>query len=321
MPRILITAAIYDDAEARRPLLDAGFELLDAPGNAPFGEEDIIRLLQGFDACIADMDAYTERVFAACPQLRLVSRWGVGVDAIDVQAATRHGVMVTNTPGIITDSVADLAFMFILALARRLKEGDALLRSGGWHKLVGANVGGATLGIIGLGTIGACVARRARGFGMSILAHDPAPRPDLAAELGAKYVALDDLLRESDFVTLHCNATPENRNMLGRRELGLMKPTAHLINCARGSLVDEGSLVEALREGSIAGAGLDVFAQEPPDPDNPLFALDNCLLMPHTATMDRRTIARVSAQVTRNTLDALQGRRPECLVNPDVWRG
>lgn len=319
-PRILVTAAIYDDPEARRPLLDAGFELVDAPAGAPFGEDDIIRLLQGFDASIADMDAYTERTFAACPQLRLVSRWGVGVDAIDVQAATRHGVMVTNTPGIITDSVADLAFMFILALARRLKEGDALLRAGGWHKLVGANVGGATLGIIGLGTIGACVARRARGFGMNILVHDPVPRPELAAELGVQYVALDDLLRESDFVTLHCNATPENRNMLGRREIALMKPTAYLVNCARGSLVDEEALVEALQEGRIAGAGLDVFAHEPPDPANPLFALDNCLLMPHTATMDRRTIARVSARVTRNTLDALEGRRPECLVNPEVWR-
>ena len=315
--KILITAGIYDDPQARKPLLDAGFELVDAP-NAPYDEEAMIELLQGRVGCIANSDAYTEQVFAACPELKLVARWGVGYDSIDTEAATRHGVMVTNTPGIITDAVADLAFMFILALARRLKEGDALMRGGGWHKLIGANVGGATIGIVGLGTIGTCSARRAKGFGMHILAYDPVPREDLVKELSVEYVGLDELLGESDFVTLHCNATPQNRNMIGRRELELMKPTAFLINCARGSLVDEDALVQALQEGKIAGAGLDVYAQEPPDVSSPLFKLDNCLFMPHTATMDRKTIAQVSARVTENTLDALQGRRPKDLVNPGV---
>ena len=316
--RILVTAAIYSDSEARKPLLDAGFELVDSPPDAPFGEDAIIGLLEGCDAVIADSDAYTERVFAACPQLRLVSRWGVGVDSIDREAATRHEVMVTNTPGIIRDAVADLALMFILALARRLREGDAMMRAGGWGKLVGANVGGATIGIIGMGDIGTCTARRAYGFGMRILAFDPQPRRHLVDDLGVEFVDLPTLLRESDFVTLHCNATEQNRNLIGSAELQLMKPTAFLINCARGSLVDEGALVEALQDGSIAGAGLDVYAQEPPDPGSPLFAMENCLFMPHTATMDYETIAQVSAQVTKSTLDALQGRRPEFLINPEV---
>lgn len=316
--RVLITAAIYDDNKARRPLLNAGFELVDAPPRAPFDEDAIIELLQGFDAVIADSDAYTEHVFAACPQLKLVSRWGVGVDSIDIAAATRHGVMVTNTPGIIRDSVADLAFMFVLGLARRLREGDGLMRSGGWRKVTGANVGGATIGIIGLGDIGTCTARRAHGFGMTILAHDPFPRHEIAHELGVRFVDLDTLLQDSDFVTLHCNATADNRNFIGARELSLMKPTAYLINCARGSLVDEAALVRALQDGTIAGAGLDVYAREPPEKDNPLFSMDNVLLMPHTATMDRRTISRVSARVTENTLDALEGRRPQSILNPEV---
>lgn len=319
--RILNTAAIYDDKGARAILTDAGFELFDSPPRAPFGEEDIIDLLEDVDAVIADSDAYTDRVFAERPRLKLVSRWGVGIDSIDLAAATRHGVMVTNTPGIITDAVADLAFTFILGLARRLVECDSLVRGGGWQKMIGANVGGATLGIIGVGDIGTCSARRGKGFGMRVLAFDPVPRQEVAAQLGVEFVDLETLLRESDFVTLHCNATPENRNMIGAEQLAMMKPTAFLINCARGSLVDETALVDALKSGTIAGAGLDVFAQEPPDPDNPLFALDNCLVTPHTATMDRKTIQRVSLQVTANTLDALQGRRPKYLCNPEVWAG
>lgn len=313
--RILITASIFQNPECRQRLVKAGHELVDAPPRAPFAEAEIAQMLQGFEACICDSDAYTERVFAANPQLRLIARWGVGVDSIDLEAATRHRVMVTNTPGIIRDAVADLAFTFILGLARRLREGDQMMRSGGWGRLVGQNVGGATIGIVGLGAIGACTARRARGFGMRVLAHDPIVRQELVEELSVEYVGLDELLMASDFVVLHCNATPQNRNMIGARELGLMKPTAYLINCARGSLVDQPALVAALQSGSIAGAGLDVYAQEPPDPTDPLFSLDNCLFMPHTATMDRLTIARVDEAVTVNVLAALAGQRPPNLVN------
>ncbi len=318
--RILNTAEIYDDVECRALLADAGLELVDSPPRAPFDEDEIISLLEDFDGVVADSDAYTERVFAARPRLKLVSRWGVGIDSIDLDAATRHGVLVTNTPGIITDAVADLAFTFILALARRLKEGDALVRSGGWDKMRGANVGGATIGIIGVGDIGTRAARRAHGFGMRILAFDPMPREEVAQQLGVEYVDMETLLRESDFITLHCNATHENRNMIGAEQLALMKPTAFLINCARGSLVDQSALVKALKAGTIAGAGLDVFAQEPPDISSPLFALDNVLVTPHTATMDRKTIQRVSMAVTQNVLDGLQGRRPKYLCNPDVWQ-
>lgn len=319
--RVLSTAEIYDDPQARALLADAGLELVDSPPRAPFDEASMIALLEDFDGVIADSDAYTENVFASHPRLKVVSRWGVGIDSIDLAAATRHGVLVTNTPGIITDAVADLAFTFILALARRLKESDLLVRDGGWKKMISQNVGGATIGIIGVGDIGTRAARRAHGFGMRILAYDPIPRQEVADQLGVEFVDLETLLAESDFVTLHCNATSDNRKMIGAAQLALMKPTAYFINCARGALVDEEALLVALQTGAIAGAGLDVFAQEPPDPANPLFALDNVLVTPHTATMDHATIKRVSMAVTANTLDALQGRRPRYLCNPDVWTG
>lgn len=316
--RILNLAAIYNDPEIRQRLCDAGFELVDVPNDVPRDKPNLIRVLQGAEAVIANSERYDADVFASVPTLRHVARWGVGYDAVDLDAATRAGVLVTNTPGVITDAVADLAFTLLCALARRLREGDQRVRAGGWGSLVGAPVGGSTIGIIGLGTIGACSARRAKGFGMRILAHDPVQRPELVDELGVEYVDLETLLRESDFVTLHCNATPENRGLIGRAQLAIMKPTAFLINCGRGSLVDQQALVEALTKGQIAGAGLDVFEKEPPDPDDPLLKLDNCLFMPHTGTMDRRTIAKVSNCVTDTLLAFLRDGTPINVVNPDV---
>jgi phosphoglycerate dehydrogenase-like enzyme len=321
--RVLITAGIYDCPDCRQKLLDAGFEVADLhlPPGASLDECRLADALAGYDTVIAGSEVYSEAVFAACPQLRLVARWGVGFDAVDIAAATAHGVMVTNTPGVITDAVADLAFMLITNLARRGREGDRLVRSGGWRSLVAQNIGGATLGIVGLGAIGACSARRGFGFGMVVLGCDPCERTELVQQWGVRYVDLDTLLGASDFVVLHCNATACNRNMIGARELALMKPNAYLINVARGALVDQDALYTALTTGVIAGAGLDVFAQEPPDPADPLLALDNCLFMPHTATMDRRTIARVSACVTESVLEALGGGRPRCLVNAEVAAG
>lgn len=318
--RVLVTAGIYDDAACRQQLLDAGCEVEDMhlPPGASLDEASLAALLQGFDAVVAGSEVYSEAVFAACPGLKLVARWGVGYDAVDLAAATRHGVMVTNTPGVITDAVADLAFMFITALARRGREGDLRVRAGGWGSLVAQNVGGATLGIVGLGAIGACSARRGFGFGMTVLGCDAYPRQELVEAWGVKYVPLDELLGQSDFVVLHCNATAENYHLIGARELGLMKPSAYLINVARGALVDQEALHEALSTGVIAGAGLDVFAQEPPDPGDPLLGLDNCLFMPHTATMDRRTIGLVSGSVTTSLLEWLGGQRPRCLVNKEV---
>jgi phosphoglycerate dehydrogenase-like enzyme len=315
---IINLAAIYNDPEIRQRLCDGGFELVDVPNDVPRDKPNLIRLLQGAEAVIANSERYDDDVFAGAPTLRHVARWGVGYDAVDLAAATRAGVVVTNTPGVITDAVADMAFTLLCGLARRLREGDMRVRSGGWGSLVSAPIGGATIGIVGLGVIGACAARRAKGFGMRILAFDPVQRPELVDELGVEYVDLDTLLRESDFVTLHCNATPENRGFIGRAQFEMMKPTAFLINCGRGSLVDQKALVEALTTGQIAGAGLDVFEKEPPDADDPLLKLDNCLFMPHTATMDRRTIAKVSNCVTDTLLAFLRDGAPINVVNPDV---
>lgn len=318
--RVLVTAGIYSDPADREQLLAAGCEVEDLhlPPGASLDVEHLAAALQDIDAVVAGSEVYSEELFAACPELKLVARWGVGYDAVDLAAATARGVQVTNTPGVITDAVADLAFMFITSLARRAREGDMLVRSGGWGSLVAQNVGGATLGVVGLGAIGACSARRGYGFGMTVLGCDPYPRPELVEAWGVRYVELDELLAQSDFVVLHCNATAENRHMIGSRELRLMKPSAYLINVARGALVDQEALYAALAGEIIAGAGLDVYEQEPPAADDPLLQLDNCLFMPHTATMDRRTIALVSASVTRSLLQFARGERPACLVNPEV---
>ncbi|MBC7288911.1 MAG: phosphoglycerate dehydrogenase, partial [Armatimonadetes bacterium] len=254
MRRVLVTARVFlKDEQAVEQLKRAGFQVVEAAFAGRPSEDELISALQGFDAVIAGTEAYTERVLRSLPKLRAIARWGVGVDAIDVAAATRAGVAVLNTPGPIAESVADLTFALMLGIARRICEGDARVRAGKWGPVEGTLVWGKVLGIVGVGAIGTAVARRARGFNMTVLGYDPSPRPE-AAELGVEFVHLDTLLRRADFVTLHAPLTPETRNMIGRRELSLMKPTAYLINCARGGLVDQEALTEALRNGTIGGA-------------------------------------------------------------------
>ena len=262
------------------------------------------------------------------PRLRIIAQYAVGYDNIDVDCATRHGVYVTNTPGVLTDAVADFTWGLILAVTRRIVEADQFVRSGEWYKtgtgwhplmLLGFEVTGKTLGIIGMGRIGRAVAERAKGFRMRILYYDRYRLPPEEEErLGAKYVDLDTLLRESDIVSLHVPLTPETYHMIGERELRLMKKTAYLVNTARGKVVDTEALVKALEEGWIAGAALDVFEQEPLPPDHPLTKFKNVVLAPHlgSATWDtRNAMARLVAE---NLIAFLQGRVPPTLVNKEV---
>lgn len=319
MPRVLVTAWTFQgEHEGKQRLAEAGFEVVDSPRPAPLTEEELLALLPDFDAIVAGNDPLTARVLEQLPRLRAIARWGIGVDAVDLDAATRLGIVVTNTPGLIVDTVADLAFALLLAVARRIVEADRWVRSGQWQEFQTTLVWGKTLGLVGVGAIGMAVARRARGFNMTVLGYDPVPRAE-AEEIGVRYVSLDELLREADFVSVHAPLTPQTRGLIDARAIALMKPTAILVNTARGGLVDQQALYEALRDGRIAGAGLDVFAKEPPDPNDPLLKLNNCVFTPHCGNNARETVEQVNLRVAENLIESFSGARPTFCVNPEVF--
>jgi glyoxylate reductase len=255
---------------------------------------------------------------AAGEGLKVIANMAVGYDNIDVEAAGERGVVVTNTPGVLDETTADVAFMLVLAAARRLGEGERLLRAGKWEwwgpkQLRGLDVWGTRLGIVGMGRIGRAVARRGRGFGMEILYHNRSRKEDVENELGARYLDLDDLLRESDFVSIHTPLTDETRHLISERELGLMRETAVLVNTSRGPVVDEGALAAALAEGRIFAAGLDVYEEEPKvHPE--LLELENVVLAPHvgSATIDTRD--KMATLAAENLSGVLRGEEPKTPV-------
>ena len=324
--RVLITARAFWDhgAEAEATLKASGMEVVYTPTPGPLPEATLLPLLDGFDAVIASSDAYTANVFASNPGLQIVSRWGVGIDSIDLKAAAEMGVLITNCPGSMTDPVADYTFALLLSLARRIPEGDALIRTGGWGELTGVLVCGKTLGLIGLGQIGQGVAKRAMGFDMRILAYDPPlqanPSALPPALAGVEFVTLDELFAQSDFVSLHAPNLPETRNMINADRLAQMKPSAHLVNTARGALVDETALRTALEAGQIAGAALDVYAKEPLAPDHPLRNAPRCVLTPHNAFNARETALATSMQTVQNVLKLWEGKRSVPVCNPAAWQ-
>ncbi len=248
---------------------------------------------------------------AAGEGLKVVANMAVGYDNIDVKAAEERGVVVTNTPGVLDETTADVAFMLMLAAARRLGEGERLLRAGRWEwwgpkQLRGLDVWGKKLGIVGMGRIGQAVARRARGFGMEILYHNRSRKEDAENELGARYLGLEDLLRESDFVSIHTPLTGETRHLIGKRELDLMKPTAVLVNTSRGPVVDEGSLADALESGRIFAAGLDVYEEEPKVHPK-LLELENVVLAPHIGSASMETRDKMATLAAENLRAVLSG--------------
>jgi lactate dehydrogenase-like 2-hydroxyacid dehydrogenase len=270
----------------------------------------------------------TERVNAelldAAPHLKVVSNMAVGYDNVDVAACTGRGIPVGNTPDVLTEATADLTFALLMAAARRIPGGVDFVRDGKWHTweplgLLGVEVWGTTLGIVGLGRIGVAVARRAQGFAMRVLYHDLAPRPDLEEELGVEYAAMDDLLAESDFVSLHCPLLPETHHLVNEGALRRMKSTAILINAARGQVVDPDALVRALREGWIAAAALDVTDPEPIAADHPLVGLSNCIVVPHIGSATVLTRNRMATRAAENLLAGLRGERLPYCVNPEVY--
>ncbi|MGB9608084.1 MAG: glyoxylate reductase [bacterium] len=256
-------------------------------------------------------------------KLRIISNYAVGYDNIDVKEATRRKIMVTNTPGVLTETTADLTFALILATARRLVEADKFTRSGKWKSwgpmlFLGRDVYGATLGIIGMGRIGQAVARRAKGFNMKIIYYSRRRNEEAEKELGAEYRELHSLLKEADIITIHTPLTEETYHLIGEKELSLMKPSAILINTARGAVVDQRALFKALKEKRIFGAGLDVYEKEPIDADDPLLELDNVVVLPHIGSATVETRGRMARMAAENLLAGLRGEIPQNIVNPEV---
>ena len=294
------------------------------PEDMPLEPMQLAEACREVEGLVASGARVSEEVLEQAPRLRVIANVGVGYDNIDVAACTRRRILVTNTPDVLTETTADLAFALLMAVARRLVESDRYVREGHWHYwqwayLWGADLYRKTLGVYGLGRIGKAVARRARGFSMRVLYYDIVrPTPAQERELGAQFVDRETLLREADFLTLHVPLTPETHHLISARELAMMKPTAFLINAARGKVVDEAALVEALQSRRIAGAGLDVFEQEP-HIHPALLALPNVVLTPHVGSATSETRLAMAMLAAENLLAALEGRRPPNPVNPEIY--
>jgi glyoxylate reductase len=281
-----------------------------------------VREIEGLLCLLTDkVDA---ELLDAAPQLKVVSNMAVGFDNIHVAECTKRGIPVGNTPGVLTDTTADFAFALLMAAARRVVEGNRFVREGRWKTwgptlLLGYDLHGATLGIIGFGRIGQAVARRAMGFDMRILYHDIVRRQELEGEMGVEYADMESLLGESDFVTLHTILSPETHHLIGERELKLMKETAILINSARGPIVDPRALYRALKEGWIAYAALDVTEPEPIPVDDPLLTLGNLVVAPHIGSASHATRTKMATMAAANLIAGLKGERlPNC-INPEVY--
>ena len=322
VPKVYVTRVI---AEPALELIRSEAEVALWPDpEVPPPHAEIVRQVREADGLVCLLtDRVDAEVIATGERLRVISIMAVGYDNIDVAAANARRIPIGNTPGVLTEATADLTWALLMAAARRVAEGDRYVRADRWKSwspqlLLGRDVYGATLGIVGLGRIGQAVARRARGFEMRVVYYDHSPKPEAERDLGVEGVDFETLVRGSDFISLHVPLSGETRHLIGERELGLMKPTAILINTARGQVVDQEALVLALREGRLAAAGLDVFQVEPLPRDDPLLSLDNVVLLPHLGSASIVTRTRMAMMAAENLVAGLRGERPPYLVNPEV---
>jgi len=297
----------------------AGCDVVLASKMGPLPANELQAALPSFDAILASVDHFTADVLRSAADLKLISRWGVGFDSIDIPTATALGIPVAYTPGLLNNAVADYAFSLLCAVARRVAVGHMQLSQGGtWKPTWGHDIYGKTLGIVGCGRIGQAVAKRASGFDMKVLGFDPT-RSAEAEKLGVNFVSLEELLQQSDFVSLHMALTPETRGLISEPQLGLMKKTAYLINTARGPVVDEPALARALEAGVIAGAALDVFEKEPLAKDHIFHKTPNLLLSPHQSSWAHETGASVSRASAEAIINAMQGRKPRWVVDEGAY--
>jgi glyoxylate reductase len=322
-PKVYVTRQLFDDAIE---ILErhAEVEVFDGVDNA-ISRTFLLSKVRDVDGLLPLLtETIDAEVMDAGGKLQVISNYAVGFNNIDVDAATERGIYVTNTPGILTDTTADCAFALLMAAARRIPEADRHVRAKRWihawgpRMFIGTDIYGKTLGILGLGRIGSAIAKRAKGFDMELIYYDVSRREDLEKDLGISYKPLDGVIAESDFLSLHVPLTETTHHMIGEDQLARMKKTAFLINTSRGPVVDENALCNALRDGVIAGAGLDVFEDEPIDPDSPLLQLDNVVLTPHIASASVETRTKMAVTAAINLVSVLQGKEPPNLVNPEV---
>lgn len=321
MPSVFITRHLPQPAMR---MLEQRYEVEVNTEDRVLSHDEIIFGVVDKDALLCLLtDKIDRKVIDAAPNLRIISNYAVGYNNIDVEYASDRGIIVTNTPGVLSETTADFTLALLMAAARRIPEGDRIVRERkfkGWAPefLLGTDIHGKTLGIIGLGRIGQLLAKRALSFGMEVIYFDNERKMSVEWELDVKYAELDDLLRNSDFVSLHVPLTRETKCLIGKDELDLMKPTAYLINTARGGVVDETALIDALKNHRLRGAAIDVFTGEPDNINSELYELDNIVLTPHigSATIETRSkMARLAAQAI---IDGLEGRVPTNIVNPKV---
>ncbi|MFY9356080.1 MAG: D-glycerate dehydrogenase [Bacillota bacterium] len=322
--KVLVTRRLPD--EALRLLYDT-CEVELNPYDRVMTKDELIEGIRDKEGILCLLtDTITAEVMDAAVHLKVISNYAVGFDNVDVKAATGRGIVVTNTPGVLTETSADLTWALLMATARRIVEADAFMRNGkytGWGPmmLLGGDVYGKTLGLVGMGRIGCAVARRAAGFNMRVLYYDVNRlSEDEEKALNLEYSGFDELLKEADFVSLHVPLLPSTRHLVGARELSLMKPTSYLINTSRGPVVDEKALVEALRSGKIAGAGLDVYENEPEMAPG-LPELENVVLLPHIASASVETRTKMGIMAAQNLIAGLRGELPPYCVNPEIFSG
>jgi len=323
-PRVYVTRKI---PERGLNLIKKHFDAAVWHEYGPPPQNTIVKKVKDVDALASLLsDKIGLEVFDAAPKLKIVAQMAVGFDNVDVKEATKRGIYVTNTPEVLTDTTADFAWALLMAVARRVVEADKYVRTGqwkvSWHPTMmqGRDVYNATIGIVGAGRIGYAVAKRATGFNMKILYYDVIPRPEIEKEFGAKRVDLTTIFKESDFISVHVPLIKETFHLVNEEKLKLMKKTAYLINNSRGPVVDEKALYQALKEGRIAGAGLDVFEQEPTSVDNPLLKLDNVVVAPHISSASYETRSKMAEMVADNLVAFFEGRMPPNLVNPEVLK-
>ncbi len=325
MNHIFVTRILPDPAMQRLAASDLALDIWPEPAPPPYDE--LLRRVAGVDGLVTLL---TDRIDAgvldaAGPGLKVVSQMAVGLDNIDVAACTARGIPVGHTPGVLSDAVADLTIGLMLATARRIIEGAEDVKAGRWQTWspmgwVGPDLFGSTVGLIGMGRIGAAVARRLSGFDVRLLYHNRRPSP-LADAVGAELVSLDELLSASDFVSLHCPYTPETHHLIDAAALARMKPGAILINTARGGVVDQDALLDALKSGTIRAAGLDVTTPEPLPPDHPLLSLPNVVVLPHIGSASLATRLKMADMTVDNLLAGLRGERLPWCANPEVYEG
>jgi D-3-phosphoglycerate dehydrogenase len=315
--KILITPTSFlkpVNARAREMIEAFADEIVYSPETRPLTAGEVAALLPGVDGYIAGLDTISAEALASAPEsLKVISRYGAGVDRVDLAAAKAKGIVVTNTPGTNSTAVCELAFGLMLSLARHIPQLDAAVKGGGWPRTSGMELCGRTLGIAGMGAIGKKLAVRAKAFGMDVIAYDPYFDAAFAAEHGVRQVTLEELIPQADVISLHVPLTDQTRHMIGEKQIAAMKPGASIINTARGGLIDEAAAAEALKSGKLGGVGLDAFEVEPPQ-DSPLMGLDNAVMTPHAGAHTDEAVAGMGLMAVQNLIDVLQGRECRFIV-------